>query len=144
MNEDETEDRDLRLAEYQAAQNSAQHHDGLVWTVTSIIWGATFVLLGLVLDRLWAPEPTDDRIGTAIIAILGVLLLVFTWIVAAGLRSIKRRKYERCKELEKLLGFRQHADVRHGSGSQWAFYSVIMALFIFVWGAILCRACCGH
>ena len=36
-------DNQSLLVEYQAAQDSAQHHDSLVWTTTGIIWGAGLV-----------------------------------------------------------------------------------------------------
>jgi len=37
-------DKEVLLVEYQAAQESAQHHDNLIWTVTALIWGGMFVL----------------------------------------------------------------------------------------------------
>ena len=36
----------LRIAEYKATQDSAQHHDNLLWYVSSIVWGGNLVLLG--------------------------------------------------------------------------------------------------
>ena len=41
-------DKEVLLVEYQAAQESAQHHDNLVWTVTALIWGGMLVLLEMV------------------------------------------------------------------------------------------------
>ncbi len=42
----------ILLAEYKAAQNSAQHHDTLVWTVTSIFWAANILLIRVVVTVL--------------------------------------------------------------------------------------------
>jgi hypothetical protein len=40
------------LVEYDKAQDSAQHHDSLVWTSVSFIFGGMLVLLRFVLNSL--------------------------------------------------------------------------------------------
>ena len=42
----------LRIAEYKAAQDSAQHHDNLLWYVSSIVWGGNLILLGSCLENI--------------------------------------------------------------------------------------------
>jgi len=65
---------DALLVEYQAAQGSAEHHDNLVWTVTSTMWGASLILLGFTLDQVGKPG-----LGALItvISLLGIFLSVF-------------------------------------------------------------------
>jgi hypothetical protein len=45
--------------EYDKAQDSAQHHDTLLWTSVSFIFGGMLVLLGFVLNSLDTPGPKD-------------------------------------------------------------------------------------
>ena len=42
----------LRIAEYKATQDSAQHHDNLLWYVSSIVWGGNLILLGSCLKNI--------------------------------------------------------------------------------------------
>ena len=51
------------LVEYEKAQDSAQHHDGIVWSVISMTWAAEMVLLGFVVSSI---EKCDHRIVMAI------------------------------------------------------------------------------
>ncbi len=46
----------ILLVEYQTAQDSAEHHDALLWNVTAIIWGANLVLIGFVLQSIGRTE----------------------------------------------------------------------------------------
>jgi len=48
---DERKERFL-LLEYTQAQESAQYHDSLTWEVTSIIWGASTLLIGFIVEAL--------------------------------------------------------------------------------------------
>jgi hypothetical protein len=42
----------ILLTEYNAAQSSAEHHDRLVWTVSSILWAGSLALMGIILKNL--------------------------------------------------------------------------------------------
>ena len=128
-------DRDSLRAEYAAAQGSAEHHDGLVWTVTSIFWGASLVLLGFILDN--AAE-VELRSLTTALASFGLLLTVFVWTLALSFNSIVRQKYQRCKEIEGTLHMRHHTALRYQAGFQRIIYGVIMVGFIVVWTLVLC------
>jgi hypothetical protein len=130
--------KDALLVEYQAAQDSAEHHDNLVWTVTSTMWGASLILLGFTFGQIGKPG-----LGALIIIIsfLGISLSVFVWIFALQLNNLKRQKYERCRELEEELGLLQHTNhSKHPRGSQRYLYAVIMALFIAAWCIVLWSA----
>ena len=130
--------RQILLAEYQAAQSSAQHHDSLVWTVTSIMWGATVVLLGLVMS---GTDPDESRFPALVLCALGIVLLAFVGSLQWRLRDVKRQKYNRCQEIEKELGMHQHSKLEYQSGSQtdayaWVTGALILGCIVvaaFVW-----------
>src|SRR5437867_1823619 len=64
------------LAEYTAAQESAQHHDGLIWRTTGVVWAGNFVLLGFVVSTIAA-----GRGGPFVVvaSLLGLLLTAGVW-----------------------------------------------------------------
>jgi hypothetical protein len=134
MDSGKATDRDALLVEYQAAQDSAQHHDNLLYTVTSLMWGASLLLLGFILEKL-----TDTTLRPLITAlcVLGLVLNVTVWIFALQFNSVKRQKYARCKELEKQLNLSQHRNLRYASGSQRVLYAIVMLIFIFTWILVL-------
>lgn len=118
------------LVEYQAAQDSAQHHDTLIWLINSVIWSASLILLGLLLKS--SPDRSMILI-VSIVSLLGIFLVIKVWIYTFQLAELKRKKYERCKEIEKRLGFTQHTSVVWKSGMQRVLYSIVMILFIVIW-----------
>jgi hypothetical protein len=84
------------LVEYQSAQDSAQHHDNLVWTTTGIIWGSSLILLGFVITSLNTP-PLKLVITAS--SILGLLLCIYVWLAALQFASVRNQKYSRCKKI---------------------------------------------
>jgi len=122
------------LTEYQATQDSAQHHDNLVWSVTSIMWGATLVLMGFIFSSL---KEVTLRPLIMIVSTLGIALTIAVWVFALQLNSVKRQKYARCKEIEHTLHLRQHSTLRWTGGSQRIIYGVLMGIIIMIWIAIL-------
>ena len=136
---DEVE-RSILLVEYQAAQASAEHHDGIIWIVTGIIWAASLVLLGLAVDHAAKPELTFPVAG---LALLAILLHCFLWVVQSQLRTLKLQKYERCKAIEhRLKHMSHHAAVGYEQGSQTAWFAIIQVLFIVAWGIIVVVVLC--
>lgn len=123
-------DKEVLLVEYQAAQESAQHHDNLVWTVTTIIWGGTLVLFGFVLGGLDKP---NLQLILTFLSILGIALTIGVWGFALQLNSVKRQKYRRCKDIEELLGMCQHQELKYATGSQRIVYAIVAMNFIIVW-----------
>ena len=126
--------REALLVEYQAAQDSAQHHDNLVWEVTSIMWGASLILIGFILDKV---HEADLRPLITVLSILGFFLTGVVWIFALQLNAVKRQKYARCKELETQLHLLQHTNLRYRGGSQRFLYGFIMILFMMAWVFVL-------
>lgn len=111
-----SEHRQVQLVEYQKAQDSAEHHDGLFWTVTSLNWVGSAVLMGFVLGALGSHPSPSHRAALVAISLVGILLSLFVWRWARQFRALKKAKYRRCQEIERQLteaGFemRQHTQV---------------------------------
>jgi hypothetical protein len=132
-------DRKNFLVEYEAAQDSAQHHDNLVWPATSAMWGASLILVGFVLGNL---SHENLRPLITVLGVLGITLCVTVWIFARQYASIRNQKYARCKELEKIFGFNQHSNLRHRRGSQRFLYGLVMVFFILTWVLVIWTAWC--
>jgi hypothetical protein len=133
MNESDEEvlpERDALLVEYQAAQDSAQHHDQLVWSITSILWASSLILFGLVLTAMGQPGLEWPLTSTAILAII---LTIYLWRCVRQLRAIKVQKYRRCVKIERELRMKQHSGLQYPSGSQTAGYSLVMTVFLLLW-----------
>ena len=67
------------LVEYEKAQDSAQHHDTLVWTVVSFIFSGMLVLLGFVVSSLDKPQLKDVLYA---VSGLGVLVTLAAILIA--------------------------------------------------------------
>jgi hypothetical protein len=117
---------------------SAQHHDSLVWTVTSIFWATNALLIRVVVTTL--TENISRHLPIAI-SILGLFLCFSVWIFAILFNDIMSQKYERCKKIEEKLGMEQHTKLKYSSGAQKMIYRFIMSLFILLWGIILTIIC---
>jgi hypothetical protein len=122
-----------KLMEYQMAQESAQHHDNLVWTVSTLTWGVSSVLLGFVLNNV---EENTLNYVILLFCLIGIFLIICSWMFARQFRNIRNQKYRRCKVLERELGFLQHTKTEHPVGSQSFWYSGVMVLFLVTWGAV--------
>lgn len=64
---------DALLVEYQAAQDSAHHHDNMLWSTTSIMWGASLLVIGFVLQHL---EDATLRPLITALSVLGLVLAI--------------------------------------------------------------------
>ena len=122
--------KEVLLVEYQAAQESAQHHDNLVWTVTALIWGGMLVLFGFVLGNL---DNSSLRLILILLSIIGVALTIAVLVFTLQYNSVTRQKYQRCKTIELLLGMRQHNELKYTRGLQKIIYSIITILFVIAW-----------
>lgn len=122
-----------KLMEYQMAQESAQHHDNLVWTVSTLTWGVSSVLLGFVLNNV---EENTLNYVILLFCLIGIFLIICSWMFARQFRNIRNQKYRRCKALERELGLLQHTKTEHPVGSQSFWYSGVMVLFLVTWGAV--------
>ena len=127
------------LAEYQAAQDSAQHHENQIWSGTSVIWAGNLILLGFILGNLSSPDHLP-QVLVIVLSLLGLALNVFVWIVALQSNSIKRQKYERCREIEEVLDLHQHRDLRYRQNVQTRVYGIVMLLFFAAWIVVILTA----
>jgi len=132
----EASDDNLRV-EYQAAQDSAQHHDNLVWQVTSVMLGASLVLMGFVVNAL---KDTSLRPVVTVLSLLGIALTICVSVFAVQFNAVKSHKYDRCKEIEPLLQMEQHTTLHWVSGCQMFIYGALMAFFLAAWSFILFMA----
>lgn len=133
-NDKAPDNNDPFLTEYQASQASAEHHDSLVWTVTSIIWTGNLILLGFVLSNLAQP---NTRMLSTILCLLGILLVICVCVFALTFADIKRQKYARCKVLEARWGFKQHSQLRYLACVQTVLYVVVTLAFLVIWGIVI-------
>jgi len=122
------------LVEYQAAQSSAQHHDGLVWTVTNILWALSIAVFGFVLTKLGESGLRTMLTG---LAFIGVMLLCYSWLCALQFSFIRNQKYKRCKEIESQLGLKQHTQLRYRTYLQRVLYALLFWTIITAWMVLI-------
>ena len=136
-NADPAEKTQIMLVEYQKAQDSAEHHDSVKWTVTSIAWAANLILMGIVVDSL--EEASDDRLLLALASVVGLSSLVFSAIVWFVLSKVMRDKYKKCAEIEKELGMTQHTNQQssYSAGIITSLHAAITVVLSGVWVSIL-------
>ncbi len=125
------------LVEYQAAQDSAQHHDNLLWNTTGAVWAAELVALGFAVQQLGtvARRPTVLAVG-----FIAILMLLYEWIMALQFRSVKNQKYKRCKQIEAILHLEQHTKLNYFTSWGSIVYAFVVLSFLSVWGFVLCAA----
>lgn len=133
--------KEVLLVEYQAAQESAQHHDNLVWTVTALIWGGMLVLFGFVLGNL---DNVSLRLILILLSIIGITLTIAVLVFMLQFNSVMRQKYQRCKTIELLLGMRQHNELKYTPGLQKIIYKIITILFVIAWFTVFWLAWKTH
>ena len=125
---------DCLLVEYQTAQDSAQHHDHIAWTINGVVWGASLLLLGFVVSAIDRPSA---RFVIRALAVLGVILTIASWRMWLVLRNVVRQKYQSCKDLESLLGLTQHSSLRYPVGTGRFMFSAVLLVFIATWLFVL-------
>jgi hypothetical protein len=134
----------LLLVEYEQAQESAQYHDNLNWEVTSIIWGASTLLIGFIVEAICNGNPSVQLV----IAATAVLGLVLTWTSCYLMwRNNKRMNdlYLVCQLIECKLSLphsihceaKKRVHERRWSGLQKRLYVGVSIWFSLVWILIL-------
>lgn len=133
---------DILLLEYGKAQDSAQHHDTLSWTWTTIVAAAVFVLLGIALSAL------DRRsyFAAGLVSEFGILATILTAVMNASFSRKRKFKYRRCKEIEGELGgiMRQHRSMPPIRGEQKKVLVGLAVSLVMVWSWILSRIVWPH
>lgn len=116
-------EREILLIEYQKAQDSAEHHDTLLWTVSGIVFAALTAFFQSIATNIWA-------------SLLGIVLLFALWIFNRSFRYYKQKSYERCKEIEKILGMKHHLMKERFCIGQWEILLFLLIVFGFVYAHI--------
>lgn len=132
--DDKSASPEILLTEYKAAQASAEHHDRLVWTVTSIVWAGNLALIGFILKN---PMTGWSGIISLFLCAIGILITQFAWNAQGEFRYARNLKYSRCKEIEKILGMNHHLALEWKTKSQTDKYSLIMKLFLVAWVCVV-------
>ena len=139
-------ERNILLVEYQKAQDSAQHHDSLIWTSGGILWGASLVLIALVVGGLHERRPTALFVG---ISLFAMLLQGFHWIMAETYNAVKNRKYERCREIEAkineektqhLMKTHLHENEKYPKKRFTYWYRAVAVAYLGLWGWVALAA----
>jgi hypothetical protein len=121
----------LLSIEYQKAQDSAQHHDTLAWSSFGVCIAVNLALLGFVKDFL------QHRELLSLLCVFAIALTIATLKIMFMFNDIKRQKYARCKELEPLLGFRQHSYLQYQGRTQRIMVTVIFVILSLIWVFLL-------
>ncbi len=128
---------DALLAEYDKAQDSAQHHDTLAWNVSSLNWIGNAVLVGIVISELPKAHVFLHKFTLFFISVVGIVITMFIWEWRKIYHKIINAKYDRCKEIEKRLGMKQHTNLLYKKGKMTRMYFILMILFLCVWFPLL-------
>jgi hypothetical protein len=131
------EQREAFLIEYQKAQDSAQHHDTLVWTILSLNWVGSAILMGFVLSGIDAASCLLQKLALLAMSAVGVALSALVWRWAYKTRCVKVAKYKRCIALEALFEMQQHSCLSYTAGSQTKEYAALMILFLLAWVVLI-------
>lgn len=97
---------DIKLIEYQKAQDSAEHFDTMIWTLISIGIVASIIIFHI----FWTDRP-ENIVYALIMLISGAFIIYYFSFLIEKANQIKIMKYDRCKDIEKDLGLKQHIEV---------------------------------
>jgi hypothetical protein len=132
---------DLAKLVYQLSQESAEHHDSMLWEATYIIWGSTALLLGFVLEAI-----RQEPLLCLVTALLSIFLTVMVWRITLSFVKVRNFKYNICKQIETSLGMRwkPHSDLDSHSpkGVQNKWYNATTFFFVVVWLCVAARSLC--
>jgi hypothetical protein len=127
---------------YEMAQQSAEHHDTVLWEATYIVWGSTTLLLGFVLEAI------DQQPALCLItAVLSIFMTIMVLVLALSFRKVRNRKYAICREIENALSFqwKQHQEMEgpiYPKGIQTRWYVGATFVFVVVWLCVAAK--CIH
>ena len=123
---------DVLLKEHSEHSKSAQHHDNLLWTVTSIIFSGMIILIGLLVDNLH----NTNKLLLTYISVFGIILSIGLYYFAKDFRRIKKFHYDRCKDIgEKIRADSKDNNVLKApeGGGQWCFFKFILIMIGIGW-----------
>jgi len=123
-----TEERkkNLRIV-YQKTQDSAEHHNNLMWNLI-------YIGLGLSLFIFYQVRPNSDvSLEFKLLMLLfGVFTLVYFSIIIESSHKIKNTKYEICKKIESILYFDKKQHTTISKDFRGIFYFRILKIFLFI------------
>jgi hypothetical protein len=136
--------RRLLILEYEQAQESAEHHDSLMWEVTSIIWGAATLLIGFIVEAICNGNIAVQMVISAT-AVLGLVLTWFSYYLIRRNNQRMNELYLVCQRIECKLSLqysihceaKKTAHERKWVGAQKRLYLIISIFFSVVWLLIL-------
>ena len=124
---------------YELSQQSAEHHDNLLWEVSYIIWGSSTLLLGFVLEAI-----RQEPLLSLVTACLSIFMTMMAWRLATEFRKVRNRKYDVCHQIEAALEMRwkQHTDLGpdYRTGVQTWWHRATNVFFIVVWLCVAFRS----
>lgn len=124
----------ILLEEYGKTQESAQHHDTLLWTVVGILFSGIAALFGFALQYFDGEHP---KWQFGLIAILGMLSSALISFFVASFAGIRKQKYCRCRQIERRLVMRNHLGLKRWYPQRAVMYT-ISGLFFLTWLVLLC------
>lgn len=128
-------DKDVLLVEYQKAQDSAEHHDQLLWVAVGLLASGMAVLLAIPPGHR---QPCDSLWARFYPPVFGLLLSLLLFYMVYSFSSIRRQKYDRCKVIEGILGMEQHSKLKFPQPRQRHVVYALAFLFCVVWLLRLC------
>lgn len=126
---DTAPDRDTLRLEYQKTQDSAQHHGSMSLSAYNLTYAGSFILLGLVVNNVKG-IPISLLIP---VCGLGIYFCLVALITDRKLSIIEVQKYNRCKELERELGMKQHSTLNIPGPKLTNLYRWMSMCFVAVW-----------
>jgi len=132
-----TPNHDLLLKEYELSQSMHNYYGKIIWEIASIFIGGGLAAVGLVASRVQRPT-----IVVSLIALAFTILMIGFYVMNRRWRELVEVHLSRCRQIEMLLGFRQHqlasmanapsgVLINQGRYSKW-----IRATFPSGWGTI--------
>src|SRR5690349_10357106 len=88
------------LAEYQQAQDVGHHTDTVIHEITAIVWGASTLLLGFVLEVDCA---SGNQWLVIVASIIGFVMSAYVTLVMRWTKRSQRVAYKVCREIEDEL-----------------------------------------
>ncbi len=125
----------ILLIEYQKAQDSAEHHDKLLWSAVGLIATGMASVLFFAASHPAVHRASKTRL---IFPGIGVVLSCLLNFFVKSFAKFRNQKYELCKIIEHELGMSQHRGSR--SGGQQLLVSCVSCLCgvsFFLWLAWL-------
>lgn len=120
----------IMLTEYEKTQSSAEHHDRVSLEYSGIILAGMLILIGFVFENL---RNSENKPFITVISILGISLSIFLMMSFWIAGGVKNQKYDRCKDIEKLLGMKQHSNLRYKKYIMRTAYTIVIVLLITTW-----------